>query len=191
MLHLGIDFGAKRAGTTVACYFMDGNWHLEQVAKKKDADDFLEKLVASLAPSKIYMDAPLSLPKVYASRDQYSSSDDFHYRVCDRETGAMSPLFMGGLTARAIRLKTTWLESGIEVYETYPAQLIKTLGMDTHYKKDLEKFRHEFNQYGAPIPAQFDNWHQADAWLAWNSGERHARNENKIFGTKEEGIIIV
>jgi predicted nuclease with RNAse H fold len=189
-MHVGIDYGARQAGTTVACFYLNGSWHLEQVEKKKDADQFLMKLAASLSPAKIYIDAPLSLPEVYR-KNQFSPEDDFHYRACDRETGAMSPLFMGGLTARAIRLKTIWEQSGIAVMETYPAQLINILSLKLFYKKELEKFREEFSCIHRDLPSQFKNWHQVDAFLAWFSGYRCSLGHNKTYGNTNEGVTLV
>ncbi|MCA6079226.1 DUF429 domain-containing protein [Fulvivirga sedimenti] len=189
-MHIGIDYGARQAGTTVACFYLDGSWHLEQVEKKKDADQFLINVIESVSPSKIFIDAPLTLPEVYG-KNKFSPDDDFHYRVCDRETGAMSPLFMGGLTARAIRLKTIWEYSGISVMETYPAQLINILSLKEFYKKDLIRFQEEFRTIHENLPSEFKNWHQADAFLAWFSGYRFSEGNNKTYGNTNEGTILV
>ena len=189
-MHLGIDYGARNAGTTVACFCVNGSWQLEQVQKKKDTDQFLLELTQSFSPTKIFIDAPLTLPAVY-SKKSFSVKDDFHYRLCDRETKAMSPLFMGGLTARAIRLKTIWEHAGIPVLETYPAQLVNILSLEEFYKKDLERFRENFSAIHENLPARFTNWHQVDAFLAWFSGYRCAQGKNKTYGDTKEGTILV
>ena len=101
MKHIGIDYGSKMAGTTVIAYLKSGKLHFAQSQKKKDADLFVENWVAQHQPRAIFLDAPLSLPGVYTEPEAY---DDYFYRAGDRLLRAMSPMFLGGLTARAMRL---------------------------------------------------------------------------------------
>jgi uncharacterized protein len=192
---MGVDYGSKLAGTTAAAMVQNGQIELWQSARGQDADDFLLKLVLAKRPATVFIDAPLTLPNVY-SQVPYTSGADFFYRACDREVQAMSPMFIGGLTARAIKLRTTLAESGIAVFETYPTQLARLLLPDEKgYKKDLaalpviaqllqDQIRYSFAQSPA-------DWHQFDALLAWLSGYRHLSGEAKLYGDAQEGRIIV
>ncbi len=192
---MGVDYGSKLAGTTAAAMVHNGQIELWQSARGQDADDFLLKLILEKRPATVFIDAPLTLPKVY-SQLPYSSGSDFFYRTCDREVQAMSPMFIGGLTARAIKLRTTLAEHGIAVLETYPTQLARILLPDEKsYKKDLatlpviaQLLQDQMNYAFAQTPT---DWHQFDALLAWLSGFRHLSGKAILYGDAHEGRIIV
>jgi len=61
MLHLGIDYGSKLAGTTAICVKIEGHLDLFQSGKKQDADLFISKIIHQYQPEKVFIDAPLSL----------------------------------------------------------------------------------------------------------------------------------
>jgi predicted nuclease with RNAse H fold len=107
---VGIDYGAKLAGTTVAAWNENGSLHWKCSGKKQDADKWLEEKLLQLRPDLIFMDAPLSLPGVYSGQ-----GTDYFYREGDRALGAMSPMFLGGLTARAMQLKANLTEEGFQI----------------------------------------------------------------------------
>jgi predicted nuclease with RNAse H fold len=182
----GIDYGAKLAGTTAICFAKNGHLHLAQSAKKQDADAWLRRLVAEQKPSAVFMDAPLSLPGVY-----FGTGENFHYRQCDQLLGAMSPMFLGGLTARAMQVRAGFLETPF--YEIYPAQLVRTLLPDQpFYKNDLPSFLEKLaEKLPLPFAKQPENWHQVDAALAWLTGWRHGQGEALKFGEEIEGLIWV
>lgn len=186
----GIDYGSKMAGTTVCAWQSDGGIELRQSAKKEDADAFLEALIAEIKPQAIYLDAPLSLPGVYTN-----NGNDYFYRACDRELACMSPLFLGGLTARAMRLANTWQQQGLVTYEAYPAALWREIGSkNLLYKKDTDHLAacHALlqQQFSLSLPA-VSNWHQFDALLALYVGNRHQQQQAKIYGDLQEGLIYV
>ena len=186
-MHLAIDYGAKFAGTTVLCWAVNDQLHFAQSTKKQDADIFLKKYIAELKPDTVFMDAPLSLPGVYSG-----DGADYFYRQCDREVGAMSPMFLGGLTARAMQLRAIFSE--ILFYETYPAQLRRTVLPEAiFYKKEKLGIFCELLKNILPFPfvVQPANWHQVDATLAWLSGWRFINGEVQIYGDKKEGTIVV
>ncbi|MEJ2005264.1 MAG: DUF429 domain-containing protein [Cyclobacteriaceae bacterium] len=188
MTHVGIDFGSRKAGTTVLCCLVNDKWNFRQSAKNEDADLFLQNVVNEIKPNLIFIDAPLSLPAVYSTTSP-SPDSDFHYRKCDREAGAMSPMFLGGLTARAIRLRTQWERLGIKVFETYPKLAAREIEA-SHYKDDLKKFAGSLAQkLSVPLP-ELMNWHQADACLAWLSGLRYKQERARITGDSAEGLIL-
>lgn len=184
--HLGIDFGAKLAGTTAVCFAKNGQFHLLQSTKKKDADTWLRRLIAEQKPNSIFMDAPLSLPSVYSG-----SGSDYHYRACDRAVGAMSPMFLGGLTARAMQLRAAFARTPF--YEAYPAQLVRMLWPEGHfYKNDLDLFLEKLTgMLPLPFAKQPENWHQVEAALAWLTGWRYVQGEAASFGEAAEGVIWV
>lgn len=185
----GIDYGSKLAGTTVICYDKDGRLHFTQSQKKKDADKMIIDWVSEHNPDLIMLDAPLSLPIVY--RDP-SKGSDYHYRQCDRELGAMSPMFLGGLTARAMKLRAQIAYGNC--LETYPKQVMKSRFplLKEFYKTDTEKFCDKLQEN---IPFLFEstlsNWHQVDSCLAWFAGWQMQHGEATYFGDLDEGRIHV
>lgn len=171
------------------------NHHLvwRQSEKKKDADAFLIALIEELKPSSVFIDAPLSLPLAYTD----STKGEFFYRACDRELRAMSPMFLGGLTARAMKLKYYFSGRSIpQFFETYPAGTVrqndKLLPLYQKKSKDILPFQKALLGYiPFAISADFENWHQVDAVLAWWTGYRYLRGEANLIGDAEEGIIVI
>ena len=157
-MHFGIDYGSKLAGTTVVCLENAGTLELHQSQKGKDADLFIRNLINLFRPEKVFIDAPLSLPAAY-----YGIGSDYFYRVCDRELKAMSPMFLGGLTARAIKLASS--HPDVEFFETYPKALAQHLSLtgQSEDKASLDSLQGE-------LPLEFskrpENQHQYDAILA-------------------------
>lgn len=187
-MHFGIDYGSKLAGTTAICFDKDNKLHLLSSKKKENADDFILNQL-SLEPAFIMIDAPLSLPAAY-----FNNGLDYHYRDCDRETKAMSPMFLGGLTARAISLKSKI--TSIRMIETYPKVLLPLLFESTDFYAKKKNINEEaISKLNAVLSLKLakepKNWHEFDAILAWISGERYLNKKSKTFGNKSEGLIIV
>ncbi len=191
----GIDYGSKLAGSTVIAFLKDGKIQLSSSEKKKDADAFILKWAQQSAPKQIFIDAPLSLPGVYTGLPY---CEDYFYRQADKELKAMSPMFLGGLTARAMKLKRQ-LESGnIQVLEVYPGHLAKKFSLkDLGYKKQLIHLPAVLQKL-APQLEEFDweaepitSWHHLDAMLALLCGIRYSENKHESYGNKEEGCIHV
>ena len=97
----GVDYGSKMAGTTVVAVARERQIDLLQSGRKQDADAWLLETAVAQQPDHIFLDAPLSLPGVYR---HLPGRSDYFYREADRELQAMSPMFLGGLTARAMQL---------------------------------------------------------------------------------------
>jgi uncharacterized protein len=194
MKHIGIDYGSKMAGTTAIAFSEGGALQFVQSKKKKDADQFVKSWAEEQKPELAFLDAPLSLPLVYTSQ---SSGSDYFYRQGDRDVGAMSPMFLGGLTARAMQLRQQLKALGCQCFETYPAQLSRVLELSRkRYKKDdgylaeaTEVVMQQLPEHRLLAPPQ--NWHQFDALLAYCSGRRYLSGQCDIFGKDEEGIILV
>ena len=188
--HFGIDFGSKMAGTTAVCFEEGGRIQILQSAKNQNADQFILDLAANFQPELVFIDAPLSLP---ARLINPQAKGDHFYRECDRLLGAMSPMFLGGLTARAIKLKDELKGHGIECIETYPAAFVSTvMEIEEAYKNDIVGFAKALTPFfsSQPLPSM-QNWHQTDALLAWISGLRYLEKRSLSFGFPIEGVIII
>ena len=191
---IGIDYGSKKAGTTVLALLDGQEIVLYQSEKNRDADQFLADHLRKIkTPATIGFDAPLSLPGVYAS---INNCTNFHYRQCDREVGAMSPMFLGGLTARAMQLKHENGSTGLAFYETYPALQAKRLDLQRYaYKKATVDYSEiqiilKSELAACSIP-QLQNSHQVDAILALLGAYRIEKGIAEQYGNPEEGLIFV
>ena len=187
MDHLGIDYGSNLAGTTALCYKLQDQLIVTSSEKKKNADNFIKTFVNDHDCNSIFIDAPLTLPQAY-----FQQGNDYFYRDCDRELKAMSPMFLGGLTARAIALKNQL--SDLVFYETYPKQLVRLQSqiIQNFYKKDIIEFGNLLkSSLPYPVVSDLFTWHQIDSVLAWWSGYRHSQKKASIYGKEEEGLIIV
>ncbi|MBK8340867.1 MAG: hypothetical protein IPK99_13115 [Flavobacteriales bacterium] len=185
---IGIDFGARSSGNTVVCEERTGRFVFHRTAKGEDGDAWLEETVSAIAPSIIFIDAPLSLPGVY-----HGKGTDYFFRLADHQSGGMSPMFLGGLTARAMRLAATWQGKGIGVHEVYPAALIRHawahLGILPGKPIPKPKLRIMAGMFMLPPPEPADR-HEADAWLCWLIGHKHRSRQAKVYGKKDEGLIL-
>lgn len=193
---IGIDYGAKMAGTTVIARMYDHNKvDFFASAKNQDADQFIKDFIASNEDVWLaYLDAPLSLPKVYS---QGGSKGNYFYREADKATGAMSPMFLGGLTARAMKLSVELGILGVKVVETYPSKLAEVLKLkDKNYKKDRHQIAALCEELKEISGFMFDNeevltWHHFDSLLCLYSAKRHEIQASMVFGNVEEGTITV
>lgn len=191
-MHIGIDFGSKLAGTTALCIGEAGEQlQVSSSEKGQDADLFLMAALEGKAPATLCIDAPLSLPLAYR---QPNENSDFFYRKADRQAKAMSPLFLGGLTARACRLAQQWTKQGFVVFEGYPGGFIKTLNQAPAYKttkSDLPAFRAFLESRLEQTIPELKSWHEADAVLAWWIACRIDRQIAQPIGDPNEGLIWI
>lgn len=190
----GIDYGSKLAGTTVIAFLTsEGQVVLFQSDKKKDADSFILKKIIELQPDIVGIDAPLSLPGVYTKPQQYS---DYFYRKCDKTLKGMSPMFLGGLTARAIQLIKQPIFNTIQTLEIYPAALARLHDLKSlDYKKQMAQIPVVLKYLKPLLPFainsdDFKNWHQVDALLALWSVSRYVNGVHKAVGEVGEGVIV-
>lgn len=193
---IGIDFGAKLAGTTVIARMYEHNKvDFFASAKKQDADQFITDFIEANEDVWLaYIDAPLSLPKIYSNNQEEGS---YFYREADKATGAMSPMFLGGLTARAMKLSKELTQKGVKVVETYPSKLADVLKLKgKEYKKDRHKIAALCEELKEVSGFMFDNelvetWHHFDALLCLYSAKRHEIQAAMVFGDVNEGTITV
>jgi predicted nuclease with RNAse H fold len=187
---LGIDYGSKIAGTTCLCFgTQSDNLSILSTKKNQDADQFILDFCKSVKPDIIGLDAPLSLPKGLLIHE-----GDYFYRKCDIETHAMSPMFLGGLTARAIKLKDQIVnELGVEVIEVYPKAQAVLLGEKL---KLIYKSKNGEVEFLKALDCTFKydqvmRWHEIDSILAWKTVFRYYQGMAKAYGDKSEGLIFV
>lgn len=188
----GIDFGARLSGNTVIAACQAGQVRLYQCPVGVDASAWIQEKYREQKPELIAIDAPLSIPFGY-----FQENGDLHFREADRALAAMSPMFIGGLTARAVELTRKLSCIVIEAYPSGLADLWLYQGRKRR-KEDVFGF---FKQF---IKPRFQEWfdtepplvppeniHQLDAWLALMSALRYQRGEAKSFGSESEGLIWV
>lgn len=193
---IGIDFGAKKAGTTViACMFEHNKIDFFASNKNQDADKFILNFIQNQEDIWLaYIDAPLSLPAVYK---QVNGSNDFFYREADKMTGAMSPMFLGGLTARAMKLRLEVEKLGVKMVETYPSKLAEVLQLrEKGYRKDKKHIPKLCDSLKEISSFKFNNeivkdWHHFDALLCLYSAKRFEMQAAIVFGQPDEGTITV
>jgi predicted nuclease with RNAse H fold len=190
----GIDYGSKLAGTTVIAWEKKGMLHFQMSRKNQDADAMIKTWAEHHQPSLIMLDAPLSLPGVYRGLEGFS---DYFYRKADQQLKAMSPMFLGGLTARAMKISHELSQWKVDVRECYPREVSRVEGLRGVYAKAkkepaeayisllLEQFHLKLEE-NEPL-----TWHHADALLAYLSARRLISGDVQVFGHEEEGQIWV
>lgn len=189
--HLGIDFGARYAGTTALCFVMGKFLHVVQSTRKQDADEFCRQHISLLKPDFVMIDAPLSLPLVYrgTSASSAEAGTDFFFRHADRQLNAMSPMFLGGLTARAMQLASLFDPAGIPFFETWPARIRHYFGAEQ--RPDQETLNNQLLKltgFGLSPGSQLTQ-HGTDSILAWYAGWLKINGMLRAYGHESEGLI--
>ena len=189
---MGIDYGSKMAGTTAVAHLSGGQVVFNASEKGRDADAMILALAEELKPTLIAIDAPLSLPGVYTSQ---AGCTDYFYRDCDRLTKAMSPMFLGGLTARAMKLAAQLRVSGVEVIEAYPVKSGKELGLKAFgYREKQPDLKGLFDKFysetGIDLREQTRlSGHHIDAAIALFIARQYDLDRANQLGNSSEGII--
>jgi predicted nuclease with RNAse H fold len=198
MIIVGIDFGSQLAGTTAIAFLNGDEVKIRQSDKGKSADVFVQNQLKELpVGSLIGIDAPLSLPEVYSKEAlDLVEEPDFHYRQCDKEVKAMSPMFLGGLTARAMKLSHNLQQKGLKTFEVYPKMVFQNSiqnrgGYKKKWNRELAlKWVKELEQkYVFHLQSNLENWHQFDAILALTATINIYRGDAQKIGEENEGVI--
>ena len=188
---VGIDYGARLAGTTSLAILEGKTVSIFTSVKKKDADTFLRSNIQEFMPDLIAIDAPLSLPKIYSQKE----GSDYFYRAYDRELHAMSPMFLGGLTARAVQLKDYWQKSGRQVIEVYPGGCIRARfqSLKSIYKTTRNAMPHAVEILLAKtdwtLHEMPTHWHAFDALICLYIATLYLDGRHSQTGHLEEGVI--
>lgn len=172
----------------------------------EEADRYLIQTITSRRPAVVGIDSPLSLPRYFQNPDKFPANEipDYLYRRCDKDSGGMSTMYLGALTARGIFLKDRLTREGIEVIEVYPKKTLEGLGIETgprgkkSYKKDLTQARMIYRDLGLEAGFQIEpaielsDDHDLDAVLAALTiyGFKHHCKSTALIGDKDEGQII-
>ena len=185
----GVDYGAKKSGNTAVAISDGSKIFLHQVKKGSDADKRLNELLNEFPPDLVAIDAPLSLPLGWCGGE-----GDLFYRKCDMELKAMSPLFLGGLTARAVQFKRKLEEKKIEVIECYPKAFVQNV-LNGDYPEAGDKLddalQKVINAHKLKLKNLPANEHQVDAILSLIMAFRFQKGLAYSFGEVEEGVIWV
>ncbi len=184
---IGFDYGSRYAGTTACCYLEDQILQCYQTNKKQDADEFVLIQIATYGANLVGIDAPLSLPLAYYD----DKSSDYMFRRADRELKAMSPMFLGGLTARAMRLQHS-VRPQAKLIEVYPAATVRHRHPELMpvYKENLKTATKIMRDILAPIVIpDITSWHAFDALLAWYITALYSKDGARSAGIETEGII--
>jgi uncharacterized protein len=185
----GIDFGARRSGNTAVAIAEDGKVRFYQTKKDQDTDAWLEELIEKHPPTLIAIDAPLTLPAGWCG-----GIGDLFYRQCDEELRAMSPLFLGGLTGRAVKFHRKSKDAGIKMLETYPKGFVNNL-LDGEYPEvgsDLNPILQKLpKDIQLELNEQPANEHQLDALICLVVAFRFTKKEACAFGKYGEGLIWI
>ncbi len=192
----GIDYGSKLTGNTVVAIFTESQILFLDVDKGVDADHFIINAADHFKPSHIFIDAPLSLPGVYRYSDRFNN---YHFRQADLELKAMSPMFLGGLAARAMELKSQLQDRDIEVMETYPRVLATRFKLKARgYKGSKVSLRpcaqSVLKRFSTNIEVDVEDitsWHHLDALLALISAMNHIQGRTEVYGDQKEGLIYI
>ena len=178
----GIDYGSKKSGNTVICYQINGELNLLRSKKSEDADQWLHDIINSISVTHLFIDAPLSLPGIYTG-----NGDDYFYRKADRDLKAMSPMFIGGLTARAMKFARDMTQKGISVFESYPAAYVKEEKLKGYKSEEPLAFAKKI--YPEVVLSNINSMHHVDALICWLIGRNHITNKARKAGKSQEGII--
>jgi predicted nuclease with RNAse H fold len=175
----------------MAVWYVDIGIRIHHSTKKQDADQMIDNICRDMGKAFIGMDAPLSLPGIYKG---LPDCRDYFFRQCDIQLSAMSPMFMGGLSARAIQLTDRLREQGHRVLEVYPSALkrlfpeladCRTNPSARHLAFFESYFQTEvFFENGAKITS-----HALDSLCALMTMCRYTNGESQCAGNEEEGII--
>lgn len=192
----GIDYGSKLSGNTVIAILKEHQIYFMDVDAKVDADQFIRNAVDHFKPELVFIDAPLSLPGVYRQLPDFT---DYHFRVADRDTKAMSPMFLGGLAARAMEIKQFLEDQDIEVKETYPRLIanrfeLKSIGYKTNKSALKECTKQIKNCLKGPLEfscSEVRTWHHLDALLALMSALAYKCGDFSTYGDPREGLIYI
>jgi hypothetical protein len=134
----------------------------------------------------------LSLPGAY-----FGIGNDFNFRQSDIALNAMSPMFLGGLTARAIKLTSILREMQVPCTEVYPGGFIrKNPGLKTLYDKKIPAtISALLDQLNGLLPHTLveypQNYHQLDSLICWFIGYKHLAGNAVSVGNPKEGLIWI
>ncbi len=193
----GIDYESKLCGNTVVSILQNNRIYFMHVDEDVDADAFIVNAANHFKPQFIFINAPLSLPGVYLQKEGFTNHQ---FRIADSELSSVSPMIIGGLTARAMELKQN-LESieGVKVYETCSKAQAKNYELcEIGYKKNKLALIGCRNHLNSKLSAKMffncqdvKTWHHLDSFLSLITAMRFTMGLALPYGDEKEGVIYV
>ena len=193
----GIHFGSKLAGNTVISLMKQNKIYFFDVDEDVDADVFIYNAAKHFNPDVIFINAPLSIPGAFKD---VCGCQDYEYREADKKVKSISPMIIGGITARAMRLKDKLeAELSTKVYETnskaqannyellakgYKNKSLNLVTCRNHISEQLNNrlmFRCQ----------DIKTWDHLDAMLSLVTAMRFISGQALPYGNTEEGLIYV
>jgi hypothetical protein len=182
---LGIDLAGSEKRPTGIAYFKD-NRILTKVVYK---DEEILKIAKNF--SKIFIDAPLSLPK---GRDSLEVNNGIHFRECDIKLRKLKikffPLTLGPmrkLTERAIKLKIILKEQNKKVFEVFPGGFYDIMKLSRKNKEEIIKF---YKNLGFELEDKKFIQDELDAIACLLTGLMHEKGESFILDGIDGSIIL-
>ena len=185
---LGIDYGGRTKGTVALAWLKEDLICAYQCSIKEDADVYINQFIVDNKIKLVAIDAPLSLPIVYTNK---KLGNDYHYRKADRETKAMSPLFIGGFTANAMSFRAQ--NENIKFIETFPSHFLRIMEIKKpkgDYNATINLILKKLN-YKFKLNNIVETPHQFDAICCLLSGIRYTEKIALCFGDELEGQIFI
>jgi uncharacterized protein len=157
-------------------------------------DEVVSKTVAA-RPRVVSIDAPLFLPLGRPSLDVRGPP---HFRECDKELLRMKikffPISLGPmrmLTARGMRLRSTFESEKLEVIESFPGAIQDMLGVPRK-QAGLDRLQRALRRYGvrweSKSPLTGD---ELDGITSALVGLMYVKNEYRAIGDPREGLMIL
>ncbi|MCH8555192.1 MAG: hypothetical protein LAT76_08545 [Schleiferiaceae bacterium] len=192
----GVSLGGKYTGDSALAIYSNGQILIVQPDEGVDSDAFSTQVIEQFAPEIITIDAPITIP---GALTKTSGCFDYHFRQADKECGCISPMIIGGRTARAIELKSVWEKLGKEVYETSPRLLARDFGLremgyrktGLHLRNCAALLKASFNPDINLAERDISNWTRLDALLALMTAMKIETKTATSIGNPEEGLIWV
>ena len=182
---LGIDLAGSEKRPTGIAYFED-NRILTKVVYN---DEEILKIAKNF--SKIFIDAPLSLPK---GRGSLEVNNGIHFRECDIKLRELKikffPLTLGPmrkLTKRAIKLKALLKEQNKKVFEVFPGGFYDIMKLSRKNKEEIIKF---YKDLGFELEDKEFIQDELDAIACLLTGLMHEKEESLILEGIDGSIIL-
>lgn len=190
-LPAGIDFGGKMSGTSVIAVPGQTTIRLFNCEKNEDADKFLLDMIQQKKISCVFLDAPLNLPCIYKG---IQTREDYFFRESDQQLKSVSPMLMGGLTARAMKFSSILKKFGVDCYEVHPPAFISRMKLnEMGYKKETDQIPEISEKIseiiGLPLMHELNTWNEVDALIALAIGILFKQDKAEFCGNPEEGFV--
>lgn len=154
-------------------------------AKTVYTDNEILQIIENNKPDLIAVDAPLSFPLQGFLRKADRDMIKHGYRVLPPKL-----TFMNELTSRAVKLNKLIEEKQYRTIEVHPTSSRKALQMALKDWKTIQETLKAIGLQGELVTRRLIT-HELDAATAALTAALHTTNQTDVFGSKEEGYIVV